>query len=269
MGTRRALTSRWWFRTPLLLVAIFLPVLTQVPFDPAQTSLVIADILKNPLIHQWAPLLPFAKLVLLAVTVAAFRLRSGAAAVVLVYYAVVLVVLAVLQNMSSTEHYGFAWVIGNTLIMLVVAVRCGIDVTRRESDWRPTDLVVRRLWVLAPMALAFLMPYTIVADAIRPSFGLELLTNSAGLTYCMVTPVIIGLLVLFSARVSPATLSLVSFVGLYFGIVNLVTWWVLLPASWWMGVLHVPLFLLAIYGLVVARSERRKPGRDAAPQDSS
>ena len=74
----------------------------------------------------------------------------------------------------------------------------------------------------------------------------------------MITPVIIGALVLFARQVSSATLSLVSFVGLYFGIVNLLTWWVLNPQDWWMGVLHLPLVIMASYGLVVAHTEQRR-----------
>ncbi len=81
-----------------------------------------------------------------------------------------------------------------------------------------------------------------------------MLTNEAGVTYCMITPVVIGALVLLDGQVAPATLSLISFVGLYFGIVNLLTWWRLTPENWWMGVLHLPLLILASYGLIVARS---------------
>ncbi len=36
-------------------------------------------------------------------------------------------------------------------------------------------------------------------------------------------------------------------------VLPLVTWFVLMPASWWMGVLHLPLVILSIVALAVGR----------------
>ena len=46
-------------------------------------------------------------------------------------------------------------------------------------------------------------------------------TNEAGVTYCMITLVIIGMLILFSKNINKATLNVISFVGLSFGILNI------------------------------------------------
>ena len=46
-------------------------------------------------------------------------------------------------------------------------------------------------------------------------------TNEAGVTYCMITLVIIGMLILFSKNINKATLNVISFVSLSFGIFNI------------------------------------------------
>ena len=38
-------------------------------------------------------------------------------------------------------------------------------------------------------------------------------------------------------------------VGLFFGIMNMLTWFVFNPNSWWMGVLHLPLVIISLLGL--------------------
>ena len=69
----------------------------------------------------------------------------------------------------------------------------------------------------------------------------------------MITPVIIGALLLFWRGVHRPTLAGLSFVGVVFGVVNTLLWFVLSSENWWLGVLHLPLLIISAYGLVVAR----------------
>ena len=57
----------------------------------------------------------------------------------------------------------------------------------------------------------------------------------------MITPVIIGMLILFSKNINKATLKVISFVGFSFGIFNMMTWFGFNIENWWMGILHLPL----------------------------
>lgn len=108
------------------------------------------------------------------------------------------------------------------------------------------------------MILAFLMPYIIENNKIMPSIS-TIFTNEAGVTYCMITPVIIGMLILFSKNIDKATINIISFVGLSFGIFNMMTWFGFNIKDWWMGILHLPLLIISIYGL---RISKIKKGRD-------
>jgi hypothetical protein len=46
-----------------------------------------------------------------------------------------------------------------------------------------------------------------------------------------------------------------SFVGVYFGIINVVIWFVVYPSGWWMGVLHIPLLTISIYAFVLGHTK--------------
>ena len=107
------------------------------------------------------------------------------------------------------------------------------------------------------MLLAFLMPYAVDgANVAQPALTWRVLDNEAGVTYCMITPVAIGLLLLYPKGVNMETLSVVSYIGFLFGLLNMLTWFILRNESWWMGVLHLPLFIIAFYGLVVAYQKK-------------
>ncbi|GAH34148.1 unnamed protein product, partial [marine sediment metagenome] len=45
------------------------------------------------------------------------------------------------------------------------------------------------------------------------------------------------------------TFRITSFVGLLLGSVNMINWFILNRDFWWLGVLHLPLFLLAVLAI--------------------
>lgn len=109
------------------------------------------------------------------------------------------------------------------------------------------------------MLAALLMPYAVDGqDVIMPAFQLSILWNEAGLTYCMITPVILGVMLLFSKGVYKPLLSVISYTGFLFGLMNMITWFALRSENWWMGILHFPLLILSIYCMIVAHKEKEK-----------
>ena len=113
-----------------------------------------------------------------------------------------------------------------------------------------------RIWIIPLMLLAYLMPYAVSdTGAVIPAFFSTVFHNEAGVTYCMITPVILGVMLLFSKGVHKPTLSIVAYVGFIFGLLNTVTWFGMQRESWWMGILHLPLVIIALCGLIVGRQK--------------
>lgn len=75
------------------------------------------------------------------------------------------------------------------------------------------------------MLVAFLMPYSIdTYGVVRPSFMISVLWNESGLTYCMITPIIIGVMLIYSKGIYKPVMSVISYVGFLFGLLNMMTW---------------------------------------------
>jgi hypothetical protein len=70
------------------------------------------------------------------------------------------------------------------------------------------------------------------------------------------------MLLLFPKGIYRPTLSMVSYVGLLFGLLNMVTWFGVQNQNWWMGVLHLPLLIFSGYGLLVAKGEKKSIPKD-------
>lgn len=254
---KKPLGHRIWFKI-LLTILVFIPSIAENAYDPADSTNVIAEVLAHPLAAMVPALLPAAKILLLAAVLIAFLNRKSAGRFFMTYYAFILLVVGFLQNMAYTESYGFVWLMGNTLVQLAVAAYCIYDAVKEKTFFTVQDINRKRLWVLIPMLLAFLMPYSVSTDGlVQPAFSLNILLNEAGVTYCMITPVLLGVMIIFSKGMHKPLMSVAAYVGLIFGLLNMMTWFGMQSQNWWMGVLHLPLLILSFYALVLSRMSRK------------
>ena len=67
---------------------------------------------------------------------------------------------------------------------------------------------------------------------------------------------ILGILILFSKNINKATLNVISFVVVSFGIFNMMTWFGFNIKDCWMGILHLPLLIISIYGLRISKMKK-------------
>lgn len=244
-----AITLKWWFYL-LLLVVFFLPSYASEGLDPRNTSDLVAQVLRNSLLHRYAGVFPLAKLaptvLVVGLAVRPQRFRKAFSG----YVALLYLALAFLQNTAMTTQYGLAVLSGNLTLMLCVSAIWFWELAAGRNTFVPQHPSLWRWWV-APLAfLAFWLP---IDQSLSPSFSIAALwANEAGLTYCMMTPVILAVLLLFHPSVNRAAMRVSGFVGLLFGLINMVTWFGLTPGAWWMGVMHVPLLLLSIAAFVLA-----------------
>jgi len=80
------------------------------------------------------------------------------------------------------------------------------------------------------------------------------LINEAMVTGCMIIPVTLVVAVLFCHRINLLAIKVTAFIGAIFGITNMIVWFILNPAMWVMGVLHLPLLIVSVYVLILCRN---------------
>lgn len=244
------LSRKWWFYL-ILVVLFFIPTYASKPYDPADTMKLLIATLSRPIIYSLPALFVVTKLIPIVLWVALLLWKGRVSRLFSAYAALFYVAVALFQNSALTEEYGFSAAPGNVVLMLVVAAYWIWEtVAAGRNRFEPQPASFARLWVLPLVLFAFWYPVDMAR--ITPDFSpLKLIANEAGVTFCMMTPAILTVMLLFFPSVNRATLRVTAFVGLILGVVNLLSWFVFVPYAWWMGVLHIPLFLTSLYAFAV------------------
>jgi hypothetical protein len=244
-----ALIQKWWLYL-LLLVLFFLPSYSSLPYDPRRSSDLITAVLSQPLIYSFPAIMPLFKL-LPVVLVLALAIWGGKITRIFnVYAATTILLFALFQNMSITQEFGFAVIVGNVVVYLLLAIlwfweaylKTNVLIFRRQPLWR--------YWVIPVAFLAFWFPVN--AETLGPDFSpVGLLTNSAGLTLCMMLPLYLAILTLCYPAINRPILRITSFAGLITAGFNVIQWFFFTSYTW-MGIVHLPLLTISLYGLILS-----------------
>jgi hypothetical protein len=244
-----AVTKRWWFY-PLLLLLFLIRQYASKGYDPRDWLDLMLQALSHPLIYSFPALMPIAKAIPVVLIVGLMVLGNRIRRVFNGYVALLYVALACFQHTALTDTYGLVIIPSNLTLILVVALFWIWEIFAERNDFTPRKQSLWRWWVVPLAVLALLAP--IDTSTMSPDFSpVRLLTSESGLTYCMMTPVILAVLTLYHPTVNLAVFRVTSFVGMLFGVVNMLVWFAVMPSGWWMGVLHVPLLVISIYAFVL------------------
>jgi len=167
------------------------------------------------------------------------------------YHTLSYALFAIGQSIAVTEKYGVVICTINIVMFFAVAAFWAWEAVVLKNDYTFRKLPIWRYWVVPLAVLAFWAP---PCRGGRPDFNpVYLFTNGAGLAFCLMTPVYVGLLTLYWPRVNIAALRVTSLVGLIIGLYNMYTNFGINPAGrWWNGILHIPLLVISLYGLILS-----------------
>jgi len=231
----------------------FLPPISTRPYDPQEIPDVIFQVLQNaitPNLHWWGWFFHLGTVI--TILFIAFELR-GKETWFSIFFGFNYLVIACVQATARTPDYGSV-VLTGTLLMNLLLGLMWISVIGSHKLKVSFRAVPRWKWYLLPFALlVFWSPLKINGSRVIADFSLLKLLASPdyGLSYCFMTPVLLYFLILFHPAVPKFALRVTAFNGILYGIYNLTHW--ASPDTIWLGVLHIPLLLFSIFGLVLSR----------------
>jgi len=244
------LTRKWWFILFIVLL-FFLPAYSQMPVSGPNSMDLVFAVLSGALINKLTLLNPLFKIAPLLIIAGLFIGGNRFRRAFNIYATLAYFLYALLQNAAITEQYGIVILTGNLIGIFLVGLTWLREVLLEQNDFSVSSLSLSRWWVMPLAFFAFWMPLNY--ETLRPDFNLlNIITNDAGLAFCMMTPVYLSVLILFYPQVNPVTLRVTALAGSVIGFFNLVAVILDLSSNWWLGVNHLPLMVISLYALILS-----------------
>ena len=250
------ITRRWWFFGLFVLMQFTIPPYASKGYKIEDWGNVIMHALGNAIVYKHSEIYPFFKVIPIILLVCIFVFRNKVARLFTIYVSISYMLFAIGQNIAITEKYGITICTINLVMFPLVAAFWAWEAVVLKTDYTFRRLPIWRYWVVPLAILAFWAPS---GRGGGPGFNPVLLfTNGAGLAFCMMTPVYVGLLTLYWPRVNLPAMRVTSLVGLLIALYNMYANFGINPARrWWNGVLHIPLLAISLYGLILSLKRPR------------
>ncbi|HAF61381.1 MAG TPA: hypothetical protein DCK95_03535 [Anaerolineaceae bacterium] len=244
------LTRKFWFYLVIIIAMFAIPSVAQEPFDSRDTTKVITAVLQNALIYQYPALFPIFKIIPIILVALVFIQGEKATRIFDIYAACILLITAIFQNMAYTKDYGKVMLLGNQIILGLLALLWIWEAIVQKNKFYRKKRPAGKYWVFIPALLAFWFPIDV--QTMQPDFSLGLIfTSEAGLTWCMIVPLILAMLIFFEPNINRPLARVTAFIGLIIALMNMLNWFVLSHNSW-IGILHFPLLILSVYTCIIS-----------------
>lgn len=247
------ITRRWWFYLLFVLLWFVVPPYASKGYKfPQEWGNVISHVLGRAIIYSHSEIYPIFKVIPIILLIGIIVFRNKVARLFSIYVSISYVLFAFGQSIAITEKYGVSICTINVVMFLIVAAFWLWEAVVLQNDYTLRKLPIWRYWVVPLALLAFWYPLD--WRTWKPDFNpIYIFTSPAGVAFCLMTPVYVGLLTLYWPKVNIAALRVTSLVGLSIGIANMFANFLVRPSvNWWNGVLHIPLLVISLYGLILS-----------------
>jgi hypothetical protein len=243
------LTRRWWFYLIIFLIFLIPPYVSKGYQGTDRVTMGI-DMLSKSL-RPYTSFQPIFHIIPVILIITLFFLKNKVNRIFSIYIAINYLLMAFIWNITVLDKYGLVISVANLILYFFVFLfwsweaAFGENVVsfQKPKPWK---------YLFIPLAiLAFWFPINSIT--LRPDFNpIYLLTSDSGLAFCSMTPVYLTVFLFMYSRINKVVIRLTSFIGLIIGILAIV-----LAASniwhlWWVGVTHLPLFIISLTCFVIS-----------------
>jgi hypothetical protein len=236
---------RWWILLLILFPQIF-PPYTSVGYDIRDWGMVNAYILTHPIKNIFSQYAIIFQIIPITLLLLIFIYGKRSTRIFDIYISFCYLIFAFTQSISINDRYGFSICMANIFSFSILGIFWLYEsvIQRNQLEIRKPIGIPHIFLVLALIAFwGPVNPNTLLPD-FNPNY---ILTSGTGLTFCMLTPVILSVMILSYPKVNIKILGATSIMGVVIGLGNMILEFVIYPAYWWIGILHIVLLLTSAY----------------------
>jgi hypothetical protein len=243
----KTIAHRGWLLAPILALQLIPPYSSQ-GYSLLEWPAVNSYILTHPVKHSFAALYPIFQATPLALVALVLLAGNRVRRIFSVYAALSYVAIAFLQSISISDRYGLGICVANLLTFLILAGMWFWETMFPKNHFSAPKQPAWKYWAVVLALAPFWEPVN--PKTLLPDFNpVYILTSGAGLSFCLVTPLYLAILTLYFPDVNRSILTFTGFVGIIMSLGNMALEFVIYPVYWWIGVLHIPLFIISSYSL--------------------
>ena len=248
-----ATIRQWWLLAFILLLQLIPPYASH-SYSLSDWGTVNAYILTHPIKSSFSGMYLIFQITPLILLIAILILRLKITRLFSLYVALSYTIIAFLQSFSISDLYGYAVCTANVLTFLTLAGFWVWEAIFPKNEFEFQRVPVWKYWPFLLALLAFWEP--VHPLSLTPDFNpIYLLTSGSGLSFCMVTPLYLSVLAFFFPQVNKTVFIATSVTGFFMSLGNFMLEFGMVPAYGWIGILHIPLFILSSYGILISFGE--------------
>jgi len=244
------ITKKWWFYLIIVLIWFFIPIIVSKNFDYTQINQIINEALMFGLV-PYIVIQPLLHILIICMVIGIFIFNNKFKKIFNLWIAINYFLVAFLQNIVIIGTYGLVILTQNLILILIIGIFWIYEFFKGKIDYTLEKIPLWRYWVIPLAFLAFWLP----ADRITgmPDFNpLYLLYSDSALAFCMITPIYLAIISLFYPKINKATIRVNSFIGIIFGIINVMNGFFNPLYYWWVAILHIPLLSISLYMFILS-----------------
>ena len=244
-------TRRWWFFVGIIGLSYILVPFASKNFSIMRFMNILRTTLGNSFYYSCKPIYPVVQVIAIIMFLSLVLFRTKMSKIFCIYAAACYVLFNV-QSVAITEKYGLSIVTFNIFAFNLVAASWGWEAAAGRNNFSKIRQPFWKYIVVVAAVFAFWLP--ISPQTGGPDFKLSyFLTSGSALTFCLMTPVFMAVLIFFYPAVNFVTLRVTGLIGIGIGLVNVIPKLILrMYSTWWDGFLHLPLLILSILGMALS-----------------
>ncbi|MHA1695174.1 MAG: hypothetical protein ACTSUG_07940 [Candidatus Helarchaeota archaeon] len=245
-----SLTQKWWFYLILILIWMFIPIIVSKNFDYTQINQIVKEALMFGLV-PYVIIQPILHIMIIVMVVGIFIFKNKFRRFFSIWVAINYFLVAFLQNIVMTITYGLVFLTQNLILMVIVGIFWVHEIKSCKMDYTLEKIPLWRYWVIPLAFLAFWFPVDRFTG--MPDFNLSyLLYSDSALAFCMITPIYLAVISLFYPKINRPTIRVNSFIGIIFGLINIMNVFISPLNYWWITILHIPLLSISVYMFILS-----------------
>jgi len=252
-STLEAKTRRWWFFVGMFILQWVAFPYASKNFDFNKYGDIIRHVLSYCFWFSFKPVFPVFQVAAIVFVVMLLIFRNKVGRIFSLYAGICYILFNITQSIAiNSPKYGVCIATVNIVMFGLVAGTWIWEAIAGKNDFSKHDRSFWKYLVIPPAVIAFWLPVAMATG--KPDFNpVYFLTSGSALTFCLMTPVFMAVLIFFYPRVNMLTLRMTGVVGVIIGLYNVIPKLILgLYSSRWDGILHLPLLILSAIGLVLS-----------------